>query len=155
MPRARIEPSKDPQQIIELLEDRLYVHNAAAISRHDGELFAFTVRDDDGHVIAGVAGWTWAGVAEITQLWVDASARKQGLGAALLQAAENAAKDHGCGTLLVRSHGFQAPHFYQRHGFHVEHVLRDFPAGHDYHILLKRITCTDHPSKAATELAPQ
>ena len=39
--------------------------------KYDGSLFAKTVNDEHGTLVAGIAGWTWAGICEITELWVD------------------------------------------------------------------------------------
>ncbi len=130
---------RDAQQVIQFLEDRLYDYNAAALGKHDGALFSWVLRDDDKKIVAGVAGWTWAGICEITQLWVHESLRKKGIGKKLLEAAEAEAKSKGCYKLLVRSYGFQAPHFYKRYGYNVEHELKDFPRGFGYYILLKNL----------------
>jgi len=133
------EPGTDPYKIIQLLEDKIYEHNSTKIKKDDGCLFSRIVRDENKDIIAGITGWTWAGVCEITQLWVNENARKNGIGKMLLEAAEAEAKSKCCYTILVRSYGFQAPHFYERYGFRIGHILSDFPEGHSYYILTKRI----------------
>jgi ribosomal protein S18 acetylase RimI-like enzyme len=55
----------------------------------------------------------------------------------LLEAAEVEAKSKGCLTILVRSYSFQAPQFYERHGYKIEHILNGFPEGYSYYILQK------------------
>lgn len=67
----------DAQQVIPFLEDRLYEYNTAVLGKHDGALFSQVLRDDDQKIVAGVAGWTWAGICEITQLWVDKACAKK------------------------------------------------------------------------------
>ena len=134
-----IESGKNTQQVIELLEDKLYEHNSVRVDRHDGSLFSRIMRDENNNVIAGIAGWTWAGICEITQLWVDESVRKTGIGKRLLAEAELEAKSKGCARIMVRSYSFQAPHFYERQGYTIEHVLDSFPKGYCYYILLKII----------------
>lgn len=134
-----IESSADSQQLIQLLEDKIYDHNSAAINKDDGHLFSRIVKDENKNIIAGIGGWTWAHICEITQLWVDEKVRKNGIGKKLLEAAEAEAKSKGCRTILVRSYSFQAPHFYERHGYKAEHVLNSFPEGHSYYILVKTI----------------
>src|SRR5215467_10414440 len=95
-----IEIGKDSYQIIQLLEEKLYEHNAATINKDDANLFSRIVRDENKKIIAGISGWTWANVCEITQVWVDEKVRNKGLGKMLLKAAEEEAKSKGCHTIL-------------------------------------------------------
>ncbi len=134
-----IELGIDSPQVIQLLEDRIYEYNSTKINKDDGCLFSRIVRDENKDIIAGIAGWTWASICEITQLWVDENVRKNGIGKMLLEAAEAEAKSKGCFTILVRSYSFQAPHFYERYGYSIEYILNDFPKGYSYYILTKRI----------------
>jgi GNAT superfamily N-acetyltransferase len=128
-----------PIDVIQFLEERIYEHNSSLIGKTDGRFFAKTVRDSEENIIAGVSGWTWAGVSEITLLWVKDECRNQGLGALLLMAAEEEARKNNCNAILLRSFAFQAPSFYQKHGYQIESVTKDFPTGHDYYCLIKRM----------------
>ncbi|HEV8504586.1 MAG TPA: GNAT family N-acetyltransferase [Chitinophagaceae bacterium] len=132
-----IEVGTNSQQVMELLEDKIYEHNSSNLDKHDGCLFSRIARDANNNVIAGIAGWTWAGICEITQLWVDENIRKMGIGKRLLAEAELEAKSKGCVRIMIRSFSFQAPHFYERQGYRIEHVLDSFPKGCCYYILLK------------------
>jgi len=134
-----IEVGIDSQQVIQFLEDRIYEHNSTSIDKDDGLLFSRIVRDENNDVIGGVAGWTWARVCEITQLWVDEKVRGMGIGKMLLEAAEAEARNKGCVTALVKSYSFQSPHFYERYGYKIEHILYGFPEGHRYYTLTKRV----------------
>ena|SRR5689334_4115919 len=138
--KYQIEVGVDSQEIIQLLEDKIYEYNCGKTHLADGDVFSRVVRDKNNEIIAGIAGWTWAGICEITQLWVDESVRKNGTGKTLLAAAEAEAKAKGCYTILVRSFSFQAPRFYERYGFKAEHVIADFPRGYNYYILSKRLS---------------
>src|SRR5215831_10115047 len=129
----------DTHEVIQLLEDKLYEYNSTRTGKEDGHLFSRIIRNEKKNIIAGIAGWTWAGICEITQLWVDESVRKHGYGEMLLKAAEEEAKSKGSNTILIRSYSFQAPQFYEKHGYHTEHVIKGFPEGHNYHLLIKRI----------------
>jgi GNAT superfamily N-acetyltransferase len=137
--KYKIEVGKDSEHVIQFLEDKIYEHNSSEINKSDGEFFSRIIRDESERIIAGIAGWTWAGACEITQFWVDEKARNNGIGKLLLGAAETEAKGKGCIIILIKSYSFQAPHFYERHGYKIEHVLSDFPPGHDYYMLSKRI----------------
>jgi GNAT superfamily N-acetyltransferase len=134
-----VEIAEDAQQLMQLLEEKIYEFNSTKIDKDDGRLFSRIVRNEDKDIIAGMVGWTWAGVCEITQLWVNEKLRGSGIGGTLLEAAEAEAKDKGCIMILVKTYSFQALHFYLKHGFDTEQVLSGFPVGYKYYTLIKRI----------------
>lgn len=115
---------------IEFLEARIIEHNYAGAGAYDGRGLAAFIRDDDHRIIAGIAGYTWARLAEIEFLWVDESARGQGLGTQLLAAVEEEARARGCALMIVSTYSFQAPDFYLRHGYEIVAELSDCPPGH-------------------------
>jgi GNAT superfamily N-acetyltransferase len=121
------------------LEARLYEHNCAQTGQDDGQLFAFVVRNEQQDIVAGISGWTWAHACEIRDLWVHPSLRGQGYGERLLTSAEQEARLHGCKVILLASYSFQAPEFYQKHGYELAWQLNDFPPGHRYSYLVKRL----------------
>jgi len=127
---------------LDFLEDRFYEYNSAQTGQHDGSLFAFFIRDQKNQIVAGLSGWTWAQACEIRHLWVEAAWRRQGYGRRLLEAAEEEARSHGCTVILLSSYGFQAPAFYQKHGYDLAWQLNDFPPGHSYCFLVKRLAQT-------------
>lgn len=75
------------------------------------------VLDQDGELAAGMSGWTWGVAAGIAMTWVRATARGEGLGARLLADFEDEARSRGCTHVFVTSFTFQAPGFYERHGY--------------------------------------
>jgi len=125
------------------LADRIYEFNARATSRDDGELFAATQRegdsDSDGTIVAGVSGWTWAGCCYVAHLWVAEALRGQGVGRSLLQAVEAHAKAKGCAIVLLASHSFQSPGFYERQGYVRQAEIADHPIGHRSIVFAKRL----------------
>ena len=124
---------------VQYLEERLYEFNSAATGITDGEWLAIFVRDEDHRIVAGIAGNTWGGWAEIRQFWVEEARRKQGLGTRLLGAAEHEARRRGCRQMLLMTFSFQAPAFYAKHGFEVVAVVDDHPDGHNIMLLRKRL----------------
>jgi GNAT superfamily N-acetyltransferase len=134
-----METPDDAQRTVDVLEEKIYEFNSSAIGRHDGRLFSRVVRDGNGRVIAGVAGWTWASACEITQLWVSEDARKRGIGRMLLAAAEEEARTSKCSVVLVKTYSFQAPLFYERHGYRPVQTIEDFPTGCRYFALIKTL----------------
>lgn len=120
---------------IDRLEDRLYDHNRRATGQDDGKGLAFVAMDEDGIQIAAIAGYTWAGMAEIKQLWVDEKHRGYGLGRALLEAAIAEALARGCQSIWALSYTFQAPGLYEKCGFDRVAELPDWPPGHAHIVL--------------------
>ena len=126
-------------EIDRFLGDRIYEFNARATSRDDGELFAATRRDAAGTIVAGISGYTWAGCCYVAHLWVSEPLRAQGVGSALLQAAEDHAKAKGCAIVLLDSHSFQASGFYEKHGYLRQAEIKDHPVGHSRIVFAKRL----------------
>jgi GNAT superfamily N-acetyltransferase len=122
---------------IQTLEDRIYEFNAKRTACDDGELVAIFVRGQDGTIRAGLYGWTWSGCLEIRYLWVEEGLRGQGIGSRLLDTGEATGRARGCHLARVGTHSFQAPGFYQRHGYEVYATLDGYPTGHQ-HLSLKK-----------------
>ncbi len=120
------------------LEDRLYEFNAKVTGIQDGELLAFFVRERDD-IVAGICGNTWGGTCELRQFWVDPSRRGRGLGTKLFQAAEQEARRRGCTQIVLTTFSFQAPAFYEQHGFEVLATIEDHPQGHRNLLMRKRL----------------
>ena len=117
-------------EIQAFLADRIYRFNSKATGYFDGEDFSATQRDESNAIRAGVCGYTWGGCCYVSYLWVDESVRGRGIGTALLVAVEEHAKSKGCKVVLVATHSFQAPAFYERLGYTQQAVVRDHPVGH-------------------------
>ena len=123
---------------VEYLEDRIYEFNSGATGIVDGELLAFFVREDN-QIVAGISGNTWGGTCEVRQLWVEESRRHCGLGTRLLQATEDEARRRSCTQVVLMTFSFQAPQFYEKHGFRVIATLDDHPRGYQNLLMSKRL----------------
>jgi GNAT superfamily N-acetyltransferase len=99
------------------LDAELSAYNLATSGVHDQAEFTVRIEDDGGELVAGLSGWTWGTCAGISLVWVREDRRAQGTGARLLEAADQVARDRGCRQIVVSSFTFQAPGFYERHGF--------------------------------------
>ena len=133
---TKVEPTAEE---IQFMEDRLYEHNSAKTGKDDGQLFGFFIRNEKQEIVAGLSGWTWAQACQIQTLWVHPSLRGQGYGERLLDAAEQEAHVRGCQIIMLESYSFQAPGFYQKHGYELAYQLQDFPPGHQNNFLVKRL----------------
>jgi ribosomal protein S18 acetylase RimI-like enzyme len=135
-----IEPDdEDARALHSFLDERIYEFNVGATGHADGRPLGGVIKDDSGNIIAAIDGHSWGGCCHILHLWVHESRRRQGLGRALLQAAEQEAVRRGCARMLLMTHSFQAPAFYERLGYARLAEIPDYPRGHAEYIYLKRL----------------
>lgn len=143
-----IEISVDPTPYdLQYMEDRIYEFNSEATDIADGQMLAFFVRERD-RIVAGICGNTWGGICELRQFWVKESKRRRGLGTKLFLAAEQEARRRGCTQIVLTTFSFQAPAFYERHGFEVVAAVDNHPRGYRNLLMRKRleqIQCTPVP----------
>ena len=95
--------------------------------------------DADGSIIGGLLGGTYWGWMYIDILWVREDHRRQGVGSRLLTEAEKEAMRRGCHHVHVDMMSWQAPMFYQKHGYEVIGVLPDIPRGNQKYLLMKAL----------------
>ena len=72
-------------------------------------------------------------------LFVGEAFRGQGLGSRLLEAAENEARQRGCKYAFVDTFSFQAPAFYEKHGYREVFTLEDYPYTEKRHYYTKAL----------------
>ena len=96
-------------------------------------------------IIAGINGHTWGGCCEITHVWVHERYRGQGLGRALLHAAESEAVRRGCEQVVLLTHSFQAPRFYEHLGYDRKYEIEGRPRGYADIVYVKRLEGNDAP----------
>ena len=99
------------------LSDELDAVNAAAtVGTPAARELTVQLHDEDG-LVGGLSGWTWGLAAGIGMTWVRADRRGDGTGSRLLAAFEDEARARGCTHVFTTSFTFQAPGFYERHGY--------------------------------------
>jgi N-acetylglutamate synthase-like GNAT family acetyltransferase len=114
---------------VDALEERLYAFNAGRTRHGDAAQLAF-LAEVHGALIGAVAGFTWGGVCEIRQVWVDEAYRGWGVGEMLMHRAIREARDRSCACVFLATYDFQAPGFYAKLGFATVAEIRDKPLGH-------------------------
>ena len=124
---------------VHFLEDQINTYNFVTTGITDGRIISFIIRDDRAQIIAGLYGWTWGGTCEVRYLWVREGFRHHGYGKALMEAAECEAALRKCHQIVLDTHSFQAPRFYQRLGFDLIASHPDYPHGHQKHYLRKKL----------------
>ena len=137
-PQFVIEDHPDKRDV-QFLEEQIFAYNMAKTGYYDGRDIAIFLRDEQGTIIAGLWGWTWGGCLKIQYLWVREDLRGQDLGTKLLAAAEAEGRARGCKIVVLDTHSFQAPLFYQKLGYEVYGVLEDDPVGYQHSYLRKRL----------------
>jgi len=129
----------DDESIDRYLAARVYEFNADATSYFDAGSYAGVRRDASGAIVAGVSGYTWGGCCHVSHLWVAQALRGRGLGRALMAAVESHASRKGCTIVLLSSHSFQSPGFYERLGYVRQAEIADHPVGHANVVFAKRL----------------
>jgi len=117
----------------------LLAFNEARIGPADERPVKFVARDSGGAVVGGILGhtrWRWMYIAK---LWVDESARGQGLGTRLMEAAEDLARSRGCTDVSLDTFDHQARPFYEKLGYELFGTLEGYPPGSRQYYLRKRL----------------
>ena len=123
----------------DFLAEQLNAFNVRQTGARDFQWLGMTIHAQDGTIMAGISGWTWGGCCEIRSLWVTEALRGQGIGRQLLQIAEREAAKRGCAVVVLDTHSFQAPHFYQKHGYMVVGIVEGYPRGHQKYYFQKQL----------------
>ncbi len=132
--------SEDECQDLEaFLVERIYEFNAHATGYFDGRLIGGCIRSETAEVIAAFNGNTWGGCCVVSHLWVHQSHRGRGLGRAVLEAVEAEAARRHCAQVVLTTHSFQAPRFYERLGYEKRAVIAGQPRGYANIVYVKRL----------------
>jgi ribosomal protein S18 acetylase RimI-like enzyme len=139
-PQADLMVESEPApQDVRFLRDRLYEFNVRATGISDGNFLSLFTRAPDGSPVAGIFGWTWGGTCYIRYLFVSENMRGQGQGTRLIRAVETEAKSRGCRQIVLETHDFQAPRFYQKLGFSIVGRVDHYPQDHQFLMLVKQL----------------
>ena len=111
----------------QIIGDLIRSYNRSKREAAESEPLNIYVEDDSGELMAGLVAETFGNWLEIEYLFVKEDLRAQGIGSQLLQQAESEAKKRNCRFAFVNTYQFQAPAFYQRHGYKEVFTLKDYP----------------------------
>lgn len=89
--------------------------------------FVNVARNEKGVIIGGVSGSTYLSSLEIEALWVQETYRGQNIASRLLAEIEHRSKESGCQLAHLTTYSFQAPLFYQKHGYVICGEINGFP----------------------------
>jgi N-acetylglutamate synthase-like GNAT family acetyltransferase len=88
---------------------------------------AIFVRDKNDKLMGGITGNLWGQCLEIDFLWVHESQRGNCLGSCLLKKMESESRAHGARISFLNTFSFQAPGFYEKHGYQIADVIEGYP----------------------------
>ena len=132
--RISLEPDATPDEIA-VVREGLHQFNFAATGLTQVHPVTLFIRDTDAAIRGGLLGYVWGEWLHITELWMADECRRRGLGSQLLERAEREAARVGARGAFLSTFDFQAPEFYERHGYEVYRMLTGYPPGHtDYHL---------------------
>ena len=101
--------------------------------------FALVIEDGSGEIVGGLSAAMFFGWLAIDLLWVDDRYRGQGYGAELLKQAEDIGRKHGCQLAYLNTLSFQAPAFYEAHGYTEFAELHNDTHGFKRHYFQKKL----------------
>ena len=99
----------------------------------------FVLQSPDEEIVGGVIAevyWDWL---YIDLLWVTDKLRGHGYGHRLMDLTEDEARKFGAKNAYLDTFSFQAPKFYQQHGYKIFGELKDFPPGNQRYFLTKQL----------------
>lgn len=99
----------------------------------------FILYTPGGEVAGGLIGqthWNWF---YINLMFIKEELRGRGYGHRILTLAEEEARQRGAMHVYLDTFSFQAPGFYEKHGYQVFGELKDFPPGHQRYYLSKEL----------------
>ena len=97
------------------------------------------LEDEGGGKLAGLTGETFGNWLCIQFLFVSERLRGQGIGGKLLETAEKEARQRGCKYAFVNTFSFQAPAFYEKHGYREAFTLEEYPYTGKRHYYTKKL----------------
>ena len=130
---------QSPERLAAQLDDRLSAFNEGHAGPLRSEGLALAIREGE-RLLAGLSGEIFWNALHIDLLWVAAEHRRHGYGRALVQRAEELARERGCDVAYLSTFDFQAPEFYAAMGYHVIGELAGVPRGSRRRWFAKQLT---------------
>ncbi|AOF00437.1 MULTISPECIES: GNAT family N-acetyltransferase [Serratia] len=105
-------------EITSCIADGLDRFNDEYIGYGDRQPLAVVIKDpDSGEVLGGITGRSSLGLLFLELFYLPEALRGAGVGSELLRRFEQEGRRRGCLSAVLYTISFQAPGFYQRHGW--------------------------------------
>jgi GNAT superfamily N-acetyltransferase len=128
-PRVSVTDTPDPC-VEKVVGEGLRRYNAEQSGIDDSRPLAVVVSDPDtNEVLGGITGRTSLGLLFIDLVFLPDELRSGGLGSRILKLAEDEGRRRGCRAAMLYTISFQAPRFYERHGWRVFGEIACDPPG--------------------------
>ncbi|MBW4846147.1 MAG: GNAT family N-acetyltransferase [Lachnospiraceae bacterium] len=118
---------KIKEQDEKIIYQGLLEYNLARIEDKNPRDLGIYLQDETGEKVGGLIGNTHGNWLLVKYLWVREDQRGQKIGSALLKQAEETAKERGCRYAFLDTFSFQAPAFYEKHGYMSVFTLEEYP----------------------------
>ena len=131
--------SEVTQRVVATIQSGLREHNQSRHMDLNAGRNVFAVHGIGQAVVAGLICDVAYGWLTIESLWVRGDYRGQRLGSRLLESAEQLGRTRGCHGAHLTTYSFQAPGFYERHGYEQFGKLDDYPEDQSMVFLRKKL----------------
>lgn len=101
-----------------MISEGLGAFNLEQAGYKDSKPLAVLIKDPDGRTIGGMLGRTSYGLLLVDLVYVPKAMRGRDLGSRMLTAMEAEGRRRGCRSGVLYTLSFQAPGFYEKHGWH-------------------------------------
>jgi GNAT superfamily N-acetyltransferase len=142
MPRIAIERS-NAKAVSRALWQGLIKFNLDQAGPANYARTVMSIRGAKGQLLGGLILESYWRESYVELLWLSARARRAGLGSKLLEEAEHLARRRGSRMIHLNTFSFQAPGFYEKHGYRRFGRLSGSPAGESRHYYVKRLRSSD------------
>ena len=123
-----------------VIDDGLRRFNADRSGIDDSRALAVVASDPDTKaVIGGLTGRTSLGLLFVDLFYLPETLRGGGIGSRILALAEDEARRRGCTAAMLYTISFQAPGFYERHGYRIFGTIPCDPPGTSRVFMRKRL----------------
>ena len=111
-------PETREPQAEAVIQRGLAAYNTTRCRPSDNATLDILVRDDNsGEILGGLLGHTSYRLFFLDLFYLPEGLRGAGLGSRIIVLAEDEARRRGCSAAFVYTVTFQAPEFYERHGY--------------------------------------
>lgn len=114
-------------------------YNQQQAGDEGAQRLCYVIQGPEQEIMGGVVAaiyWDWL---YIDLMWMKEELRGRGYGSQLLMLTEEEARKRGAKNAFLDTFSFQAPGFYEKHGYQVFGVLHDFPQGCQRYYMTKQL----------------
>lgn len=136
---ARFRVSLGSEDDADVIENGIRTYSEAYEPKYENVGFYKKLADKDGSFAAGVIAEVNKGAyGFVDAVFVEEAVRRQGLGTALLKAAEDFTRENGTHIVLTSAGDWNVD-FFKKNGYLLRGELKDVPKGHDCYELYKNL----------------